>query len=177
MMGPLRREDVLRVIAQGSPPTVPLDASGAVSSGDGGFHLNLDTVERVLGWLERVGPLFDQFSERFMAIKQFESRGGAGDFYDDGQFEMIDNIPPGPPPGRRNTPAVSPLPTDSNQPAIRNPSPPALDPMALYQILLSTLAQLPPATTAAEALELATANKAVVVATITQELANMAKQA
>jgi hypothetical protein len=48
--------------------------------------------------------------------------------------------------------------------------------MALYQILLSTLAQLPPATTAAQALEMATANKVIVVATIKQELDNMAKK-
>ena len=171
MTGPISREDVLRVMNQVSGPTVPLDAGGGVSSGAGGFRLDLDTVERVLGWLERVGPLFDQFSERFMAIKQFESRGGMGDTYDDGQLEMIDNIPPGPPPARRNN-AVAPLPPPVVAPVGNSL---ALDPMALYQILLSTLAQLPPATTAAEALELATANKTIVVATIKQELDNMAK--
>jgi len=171
--GPISREDVLRVMNQVSGPTGPLDASGAVSSGAGGFHLDLDTVERVLGWLERVGPLFDQFSERFMAIKQFESRGGMGEIYDDGQLEMIDNIPPGPPPERREKLAVAP-PSPPEVAPVGNPS--ALDPMQLYQILLGALAQLPPETTAAQALELAKSNKGIVLATIKQHLDNMAKQ-
>jgi len=174
MMGPISRDDVLRVMNQVSGPTVPLDASGAVSDGAGGFKLDLDTVERVLGWLERVGPLFDQFSERFMAIKQFENgRGGMGDIYDDGQLEMIDNIPPGPPPIRRDNLAVAPL-----SPPVAGPvgDPPTLDPMQLYQILLGALGQLPPETTAAQALELAKANKGIVLATIKQHLDNMAKQ-
>jgi len=171
--GPINREDVLRVMNQVSGPTAPLDASGAVSSGAGGFNLDLDTVERVLGWLERVGPLFDQFSERFMAIKQFESRGGMGDTYDDGQLEMIDNIPPGPPPGRRDNLVVAPPSPPAAAPA---GNPPGLDPMQLYQILLGALGQLPPETTAAQALELAKSNKGIVLATIKQHLANMAKQ-
>jgi hypothetical protein len=160
---------------QVSGPTVPLDAGGGVSSGAGGFRLDLDTVERVLGWLERVGPLFDQFSERFIAIKQFENgnRGGMGDIYDDGQLEMIDNTPPGPPPGRRDNLAVAPSSPPAAAPVGNAP---ALDPMELYQILLGSLAQLPPETTAAEALELAKANKGIVLATIKQHLDNMAKQ-
>jgi len=170
MMNPIHREDVLRVMNQVSAPNGGVVDGAVTSTGSGGFKLDLDTIERVMGWLERAGPLFDKFSERFMQIKQFESRGGMGEIYDDGQLEMIDNIPPGPLPARRDNLAVAPP-----SPPAAAPRSPALDPMALYQILLSTLAQLPPATTAAEALELATANKAIVVATIKQELDNMAK--
>jgi len=170
MMNPIHREDVLRVMNQVSAPNGGVVDGAVTSTGSGGFKLDLDTIERVMGWLERAGPLFDKFSERFMQIKQFEN--GRGDIYDDGQvLEMIDNIEPGAPPARRTNP-VAPLPPPEAAPV---GIPPALDPMALYQILLSTLAQLPPATTAAQALELATANKAVVVATIKQELDNMAK--
>jgi hypothetical protein len=170
MMNPIHREDVLRVMNQVSAPNGGVVDGAVTSTGSGGFKLDLDTIERVMGWLERAGPLFDKFSERFMQIKQFEN--GRGDIYDDGEaLEMIDNIPPGPPPARRNN-AVAPLPPPVVAPVGNSL---ALDPMALYQILLSTLAQLPPATTAAEALELATANKTIVVATIKQELDNMAK--
>lgn len=174
MMNPIHREDVLRVMNQVSAPNGGVVDGAVTSTGSGGFKLDLDTIERVMGWLERAGPLFDKFSERFMQIKQFES--GRGDIYDDGQvLEMIDNIEPGPPPARRNN-TVAPSPPPETAPATSGAgAPPPLDPMALYQILLSTLSQLPPATTAAQALEMATANKVIVVATIKQELDNMAK--
>lgn len=157
MTTPIRRDDVLRVINQipTGPDVGPVSSSGGISPA-GGLDVSFDGLERILSLLERAGPLFDRFSERFMAIKDWEAKNGGGS----AGFDMIDNSPASaaPPPPRAAPPAEAPMPG-------RN-----MDPMALYQILLGTLAQLPPTMTASEALEMAKMNKPIVLATIKEHL-------
>lgn len=167
-MDPIRRADVLRVIggASGGGAVPPEGMPAGIPSG-GEFQLNFDGLERVVSLMERVGPLFERFSERFMAIKEWENGGHAAG---GGGFDMIDET--GPAPRVVNRP-VTPAPAP---PAPPHPGPVgagSIEPIKLYQLLLGTLAQLPPGMTASQALDLAKANKTMVISTIEQQLGEL----
>jgi hypothetical protein len=160
MTTPIRRADVLRVINN-----VPMGGSApraADLGGGGGLDLNFDTLERIVDLVERIGPLFERFSDKFMAIKDWEQRNGNNG---GGIMHLIDQGGAGPSRPPDQTPPVAPPPPPQG--------PGAMDPLALYQLLLGTLASLPGDMTAAQALDLAKANKPMVLSTIEQHLKTM----
>ena len=158
MTTPIRRADVLRVINNVPIGEARPGAADLGGAGGGALDLNFDTLERIVDLVERIGPLFERFSDKFMAIKDWEQRGGNSigggmnlmDRGGGGLARPPDQVPPGG--------AVAP------------PQGGGMDPIALYQLLLGTLASLPGDMTATQALDLAKANKGMVLSTIEQHL-------
>ena len=158
MTTPIRRADVLRVI-NNVPIGDAAPRAADLGGGGGGLDLNFDTLERIVDMVERIGPLFERFSDKFMAIKDWEQRNGNGG---GGGMNLIPQGGPGPSMPPDYVPPVAPPPPPQG--------PGAMNPLALYQLLLGTLASLPGDMTASQALDLAKANKPMVLSTIEQHL-------
>jgi len=138
--------------------------------------LGMDGIEKVLAMLERVEPLFQKFSDRFMAIRQWED-GRADGIDPAGAFDMISEGPaaPPPPPMDRGTRAQGP----GRPPPAAPPGgvPEVLSPIKVYQLLLESLAVLPEGMTVSEALKLARDQKPLILAGIEEKLAELFKGA
>ena len=117
---------------------------------------SLADLENIFAMLERAVPLFERFSRQMMAMREFEHKGGGaqGGAHQGG----ASSDPPVDLP--RATRVVDPPPAPAPAPA------PTLSPLKIYSRVLGELAKLPPATTAGEALELARANKELVLSGI-----------
>ena len=118
----------------------------AITPGVGGS--SLADLENIFAMLERAVPLFERFSRQMIAMREYERKGGAG------VQGGADSEPPVAFP--RAARGVAPPPA---------PAPP-LSPLKIYSRVLGELAKLPPETTAGEALELARANKELVLSGI-----------
>jgi len=169
----LNRANVLKVL-EGVTGAEAITAEAVTIGGSplDQLGLGMDGLERVLGMLERVEPLFQKFSERFMAIKQWEA-GQAGQDGGAQDFEMIEEGGGAPPAMDRATRAPGP---GRTPPAVAPGGvPEVLAPLKIYQLLLESLAVLPEGMTVEEALKLARDQKPLVLAGIEEKLAELFK--
>jgi len=113
---------------------------------------SLADLENIFAMLERAVPLFERFSRQMIAMREFEHKGGGA--HQGGAQGGAASEPPVdfPRAARVVDPPPAPVPT--------------LSPLKIYSRVLGELAKLPPETTAGEALELARANKELVLSGI-----------
>jgi len=143
----LRAAD-LRGLAQAAMPLLP---SGGAGLGD---------IEKMLGFFERVVPLFEKFSNTLQAARQFEANGsGAASVVNDEIWEGAPSDMRAAPPPRQTVQSVVP--------------PPAIDAQKVYSALLGAMAQAPEGMTVADALILARDHKELIIPQIEAELKNL----
>jgi hypothetical protein len=120
----------------------------------------LGDIEKMLGFVERVVPLFEKFSQTMMAMRQHEGNGpGAAPGVSQEIWEGD------PPPGR-----AAPPPRQTVQPVAAAP---AIDAQKVYSALLGAMAQAPEGMTVADALILARDHKEMIIPQIEAELKNL----
>lgn len=169
----LNRANVLKVL-EGVTGSESISAEELTLGGSplDQLGLGMDGLERVLGMLERVEPLFQKFSDRFMAIKQWEA-GQAGQEFGAQEFEMISEGGGAPQAMDRGTRAPGP----GRPPPEVAPEgvPEVLAPIKIYQLLLESMAVLPEEMTVSEALKLARDQKPLILAGIEEKLTELFK--
>ena len=144
----LRAAD-LRGLAQAAIPLLPQGGAG------------LGDIEKMLGFVERVVPLFEKFSQTLMAVKQFEGNGpGAAPGENQEIWEG------GPPSDMRGAPP----PRQTVQPAVVAPE---IDAQKVYAALLGAMGQAPEGMLVSDALVLARDHKALMIQQIEAELKNL----
>jgi len=143
----LRATD-LRDLAQAAIPLLP--------QGGGG----LGDIEKMIGFFERVVPLFEKFSSTLMSVKQFEANGsGAAPGVNQDIWEGAPGDMRAAPPPRQTVQPVAP--------------PPEIDAHKVYSALLGAMAQAPEGMTVADALILARDHKELIIPQIEAELKNL----
>lgn len=143
----LRAAD-LRGLAQAAMPLLPQGGAG------------LGDIEKMIGFFERVVPLFEKFSNTLQAARQFEA-AGSGSAPGENQ-EIWEGGPPdmrGAPPPRQTVQPVAP--------------PPQIDAQKIYAALLGAMSQAPEGMTVADALILARDHKSLIIPQIEAELKNL----
>jgi len=171
----LNRANVLKVL-EGVTGSESITAEAVTLGGSplDQLGLGMDGLERVLGMLERVEPLFQKFSERFMAIRQWED-GRAGQDGGAQDFEMISEGPGAPPAPAMDRGTRTPGPERPPPEVTAGGVPEALAPIKVYGLLLESLAVLPEGMTVEEALKLARDQKPLVLAGIEEKLTELFK--
>jgi hypothetical protein len=140
----------LRGLAQAAAPLLP--------PGTG-----LGDIEKVLGFVERVVPLFEKFSASMIAMRQSEGanghQGAANGVNNEIWEDMPQDMRAAPPPRQTVQPVAAPL--------------PAIDPLRVYAALLGAMAQAPEGMLVSDALILAREHKELIIPQIQAELNNL----
>lgn len=120
----------------------------------------LGDIEKILGFFERVVPLFDKFGNTLMAMRQFDANGSQA-----AANGVNNEIWEDTPPDMRGAPS----PRQTVQPVTGAP-PPAIDPQKVYSALLGAMASAPEGMLVSDALILAREHKELILPQIEAEL-------